>query len=133
MINHVIDLVVAPAATGLWSFLTTTVLLQAVGTSDPFADLLGLGVGGAVALVVLWWKRQDDKEHREEKEKQAKDYETRLESILDKNREREERTNQALLAISKTTSELSEVIKELTDRAGLAEKLDQVLKEVKKE
>lgn len=125
MFNHVINTYVAPTLGGLWGYLLTTGFLQAADAVSPYVDLLGLGVGGAVAALVLWWKRQDDKK-----------YSDSLEKFLEKSESREEQMITTLTSIQETIKDLTVIVDRVSSRSGidsslssLEEKLNKLLEE----
>jgi hypothetical protein len=84
-----------------------------VGNAEPWGQLVSLGVGGIIAGIVLYWKRQDDKMYQSAQAEFA----SRLERINDR-----------VLALleSKTRSE-AELIAAVRDlRFRLAERLEKL-------
>ena len=124
---------VFPLSIGSWGYYLTSTLIQTAGGSEltSLEQLFSLGVGGVVAALVLWWKRQDDKEHKEEMAKQHElhradllAHKEEMKVLLEKSDKREERLANAFDAFSSTLKDLTAVVDRVASRADLSEKTD---------
>ncbi len=105
----VLNKFLAPAVIAGWGYLMSVFSIQVANGGDTLnslEQLLSLGVGGVVAAIVLWWKRQDDKEHKEEMLRIQKQNEQALKEIIGRIQEREDLM---IKAIENSTRAISEI------------------------
>lgn len=122
--------------TGWGYFFSTTTLQIANGGSEltMLEQLLSLGIGGIIAALVLWWKRQDDKEHKEELTKHKQEilritekHQESVAKIVESGSKREDRMIEALHTTSEAVKEFSVIVDRVASRSDIDTHLIKIL------
>lgn len=123
MIQFLMQKVLPPAFITGWGYLLSLTALQITAqttTISMFDQLVSLGVGGIIAAIVLWWKRQDDKEHADEIKILNEQHKNDMMLVITKSAEREEKMTQAFSEFSGSVDKLAVLVSDLSSRADLA-------------
>ncbi len=92
---------------------------------DPLA-WAELGVGLGVAILVLYWKRIDDSQRREEIRESAETRMAELQAEKEVQREAKQRSNDIIEANTAALSEMAGAINRLTEATNLEDRLQQL-------
>lgn len=97
-------------------------------------SLTSLGVGGVLAGIVIWWKRQDDAKHLAEWRSREEQHKKELQAMNDRfieqwraaleNSRREYRENtEALRGLIESVAALNNTVEKVIDAQNIAERL----------
>jgi hypothetical protein len=103
---------------GGWGYMFTTTVLQEVANTTSFIEkLVGYGIGGVIAALVLLWKRQDDQRYGET-----------LTNIIERLEAREERVLVLVDGINRAQSSLLTFITDISSKS-----VKEIIEKVEKE
>jgi hypothetical protein len=143
---RMIDKIITPAILTGWGYFFSSNAFQAIngGTDLSFIEqMLSLGVGGIIAGLVLWWKRQDDQEHKEDIKKLNSEFKDTIKELNREHKDtinaivsagalREERMISALEITSKSIGDMSIVIDRISASVEISENLKEIMNKIDK-
>lgn len=105
------------------------VILAQVDTPTGLEDAVGYGAVGVIAILLLYWKRSDDKAHTEEIRKQGEEYIKRLSRHIEA---KDKQQDLLIEVVSENTATLKQLIG-LMEEADRLQELSEEVSALRKE
>lgn len=107
------------------------VILAQVDTPTGLEDAVGYGAVGVIAILLLYWKRSDDKAHTEEIRKQGEEYIKRLSRHIEAKDKQQDRLIEVVSENTATLKQLIGLMEEADRLQELSEEVSALRKELR--